>query len=120
MVYNDDSKLLFINFDLSNSLSDYVGLMSAQMQESTGCPYIWCQKRQRQLAPEEVLGTPEGVAVFAKWAPVTGFLHRRYRVLDTFAKGKKTVYRSKVAAICPQPGPCWRKTNLSLSLSLFE
>ena len=31
--------------------------------------HLWCNKRQRQLAPDEVLGTPEGVTVCAKWAP---------------------------------------------------
>ena len=42
--------------------------------------HLWCNKRLRQLAPDEVLGTPEGVAAFAKWAPATGLFHRRYGV----------------------------------------
>ena len=45
-------------------------------------PHLWCTKRQKQLAPEEVLGTPEGVAIFAKWAPATG------RALGTFDEGE--------------------------------
>lgn len=40
--------------------------------------HLRCNKRQRQLAPDEVLGTPEGVTVFAKWAPATGLFNRRY------------------------------------------
>ena len=52
-------------------------------------PHLWCTKRQKQLAPEEVLGTPEGVAIFAKWAPATGLFHRRYRALGTFDEGEK-------------------------------
>ena len=31
--------------------------------------HLWCKKRLRQLTPDEVLGTPEGVTAFAKWAP---------------------------------------------------
>ena len=50
--------------------------------------HLWCKKRQRQLSPEEVLGTPEGVAVFAKWAPATGLFHRRYSGLDVFGEGE--------------------------------
>ena len=50
--------------------------------------HLWCKKRQRQLTPGEVLGTPEGVAVFAKWAPATGLFHRRHRVLDAFSDGE--------------------------------
>ena len=42
--------------------------------------HLWCDKRQRQLAPDEVLGTPEGVTAFAKWEPATGLFHRRYGV----------------------------------------
>ena len=42
-----------------------------------------------QLAPEEVLGTPEGVAIFAKWAPATGLFHRRYRALGTLDEGEE-------------------------------
>ena len=42
--------------------------------------HLWCNKRQRQLAPDEVLGTSEGVTAFAKWAPATGLFHRRYGV----------------------------------------
>ena len=50
--------------------------------------HLWCKKRQRQLSPKEVLGTPEGVAVFAKWAPATGLFHRRYSGLDVFGEGE--------------------------------
>ncbi len=51
--------------------------------------HLWCKKRQRQLSPEEVLGSPEGVAVFAKWAPVTGLFHqRRYNGSDVFGEGE--------------------------------
>ena len=42
--------------------------------------HLWCDKRQRQLAPEKVIGTPEGVTVFANWAPATGLFNRRYGV----------------------------------------
>lgn len=31
-----------------------------------------CRRTHRELRPEEVLGSPEGVAVFAQWAPATG------------------------------------------------
>ena len=47
--------------------------------------HLW---RQRQLSPEEVLGTTEGVAVFAKWAPATGLFHRRYKILDVSGEGE--------------------------------
>ena len=50
--------------------------------------HLWCKKRQRQLSPEEVLGTPEGVAVFAKWAPATELSHRRYNDWDVFGEGE--------------------------------
>ena len=30
---------------------------------------LLCKKLGRQLSPEEVLGTPEGVKVFAEWSP---------------------------------------------------
>ena len=42
--------------------------------------HLWCNKRLRQLTPDEVLGTPEGVTAFAKWAPATGLFHRRYGI----------------------------------------
>ncbi len=50
--------------------------------------HLWCKKRQRQLSPEEVLRTPEGVAVFAKCAPATGLFHRRYNGWDVFGEGE--------------------------------
>ena len=50
--------------------------------------HLWCKKQQKQLSPEELLGTPEGVAVFTKWAPATGSLHRRYSSLDVFGEGE--------------------------------
>lgn len=43
--------------------------------------HLWCKKQQRQLSPEEMLETPEGVAVFAKWVPATGLFHRCNKVL---------------------------------------
>ena len=46
------------------------------------------QKKRKQLAPEEVLGTSEGVAFFAKWAPATGLFHRRHRILDRPGEGE--------------------------------
>ena len=44
--------------------------------------HLWCNKRQRQLAPDEVLGTPEGVTAFAKWAPATGLFRRHCRMRE--------------------------------------
>ena len=55
------------------------------------CPFTSnCSKpkRQRQLLPEEMLGTPEEVAIFAKWAPAIGLFHRHYSGLDIFGKGE--------------------------------
>ena len=46
-------------------------------------PHLWCTKLHRQLAPEEVLGTLEGVAAFAKWAPATRLFHRRCEIYGT-------------------------------------
>lgn len=46
------------------------------------------QKQQRQFLPEEVLGTPKGVAVFTKWAPATGLFYRRYKVSNAFGDGE--------------------------------
>ena len=40
-------------------------------------------------APEEVLGTREGVAAFAEWAPATGLFHRRYRNFGTAEEGEE-------------------------------
>ena len=37
---------------------------------------LWCKKSKRQLTPEEVLGTPEGVQNFPEWAPATGLFRR--------------------------------------------
>ena len=54
-------------------------------------PHLWCKKLQRQLAPEEVLGTPEGVEAFAKWAPATGLFHRRYRAFGTAGEEEDAV-----------------------------
>ena len=34
--------------------------------------HLWCTKRRKQQAPEEVLGTLEGVAIFAMWASAIG------------------------------------------------
>ena len=51
--------------------------------------HLWCKKRQRQLSPEKVLGSPEGVAVFAQWAPATGLFHRRrHNGSDEFGEGE--------------------------------
>lgn len=49
---------------------------------------LWCKKQRRQVAPEEVLGTSEGVAFFARWAPATGLFHRRHRILDRPGEGE--------------------------------
>ena len=54
-------------------------------------PHLWCKKLQRQLAPEEVLGTPEGVGAFAKRAPATGLFHRRYRAFGTAGEEEDAV-----------------------------
>lgn len=54
-------------------------------------PHLWCKKLQRQLAPEEVLGTPEGVATFAKWAPATGQFNWRYRTFGTTGEGEEEI-----------------------------
>lgn len=37
---------------------------------------LWCKKLKRQLTPGEILGTSEGVLLFAEWAPATGFFRR--------------------------------------------
>ena len=50
--------------------------LALHRQGITDCTYGACNKRQRQLGPDEVLGTPEGVTAFAKWAPATGLFHR--------------------------------------------
>lgn len=42
--------------------------------------HLWSIKSLRQLTPDEVLGTPEGVAAFAMWAPATGLFRWRYGV----------------------------------------
>ena len=34
------------------------------------------------------ISTPEGVAVFAKWAPATGLFNRRYKILDVCGEGE--------------------------------
>lgn len=34
--------------------------------------HSWCKKKQRRLGPKEILGTSEGISIFAKWAPATG------------------------------------------------
>ena len=38
---------------------------------------IWCEKKQRQLTADEILGTKEGTLVFREWAPATGLFKRR-------------------------------------------
>lgn len=57
--------------------------------------HLWCKKRQRELSPEEELGTPEGVSVFAKWAPATVLFHRHYNGSDVLAREKMGVFKSK-------------------------
>ena len=57
--------------------------------------HIWCKMRQREMSSEEVLGTPDGGAVFAKWAPATGMFYRRYNGWMYLAKEKMGVFRSK-------------------------
>ena len=56
--------------------------LAAHTQENTNRKIL-----QRQLAPEEVLGTPEGVTAFAKWAPATWLFHRRYGTFGTTGEG---------------------------------
>ena len=46
-----------------------------------------CRRTHRELRPEEVLGSPEGVAVFAQWAPATGVFDRRYKDVDGEEQG---------------------------------
>ena len=46
-----------------------------------------CRRTHRELRPEEVLGSPEGVAVFAQWAPATGLFNRRYKDVDEEEQG---------------------------------
>ena len=48
-----------------------------------------CNKLQRQMASEEVLGTRQGVAAFAKWAPATGLFHPRYGTFGTAGEGEE-------------------------------
>ena len=40
---------------------------------------LQCNRSHRQLRPEEVLETPEGVAVFAEWAPAIGLFKRCHK-----------------------------------------
>lgn len=37
---------------------------------------LFCNKLERQLLPNDVLGTPEGVKVFAVWGPATKLFGR--------------------------------------------
>ena len=62
---------------------------------------LLCKKLGRQLSPEEVLGTPEGVKVFAEWS------------LATKLFGRNRNRERKV-----RPGKA-RKTGRSLLVSLF-
>ena len=39
-------------------------------------PKLWCKTLKRHFTPEEILGTPEGVRIFAEWAPATGLFRR--------------------------------------------
>lgn len=57
--------------------------------KETHRPHLGCDKLQRQLASEEVLGTREGVAAFAKWAPAKGLFHRRYGTFGTAEEGEE-------------------------------
>ncbi len=43
---------------------------------------LMCRRTHRELQPEEVLESPEGVAVFTQWAPATGLFNRRYKNVD--------------------------------------
>ncbi len=43
---------------------------------------LMCRRTQRELRPDEVLGSRECVAVFAQWAPATGLFNRRYKDVD--------------------------------------
>lgn len=43
---------------------------------------LWCGKKQKYLAADEVLGTQEGALVFQEWAPATGLFKRRKRVVE--------------------------------------
>ena len=42
--------------------------------------HLWCNKRQKRLSLDKILGTLEGVTVFAKWALATGLFHWRYGI----------------------------------------
>ena len=37
---------------------------------------LWCKTQKRQLTPAEILETPEGIKLFAEWAPATKFFKR--------------------------------------------
>ena len=53
---------------------------------------LQCRRTHKELRPEEVLGSPEGVAVFAHWAPATGLFNRCYKDVD---RGGTRRYRVK-------------------------
>lgn len=48
--------------------------------------HLWYKNCQRQLSPEKVLKTSEGVTVFAKRALTTGLFYQRYSGLNVFSK----------------------------------
>ncbi len=48
---------------------------------------LMCRRTHRELRPEEVLGSPEDVAVFAKWAPATELFNRHYKDVDREEQG---------------------------------
>ena len=55
--------------------------------ERTHRALLECRRTHRELQPEEVLGSLEGIAVFVQWAPATGLFNRRYKDVDEEEQG---------------------------------